>query len=635
MDVQFDIALAKVDDLARNGITQLASVLLAEGTAAQISRLLGVFLICLVLLRVAVVAGWRVLSKGFEWVSPVPVLNVQLTPEELDTSGGGEPDWVAGTPYPEDRIPCYDPATMRMHCPAYLPAMSAEEVQAAIAKASVAQQKWKTSSWEQRRMFVRIVRRFIIDHSEEICRVSARDSGKPLVDAAFGEVIVTLEKCSWLIARGEEVLKPDYRKAGQMMFYKSARVEYHPVGVAAAIVPWNYPFHNVFNPLLAHVFAGNGLVIKVSEHASWSSLYYGRIISAALAAAGAPSDLVQIVTGYAECGGALVGGEVGHVTFVGSTSVGKRVMAAASQNLTPVTLELGGKDAVIVLEDAKVRDVVPTALRGAFQSCGQNCAGAERFIVHQKVYDEFVQHVTKISKGLRQGPPLSGAHGGLGDIDCGAMCMPGEVQRIHALVEDAKACGARVLVGGVVSEEKGQFYPPTVIADATLEMRLATEEVFGPVFVIFKATSDDDAVRIANACPFGLGSNVFGSTSRARAVGKRLEAGMTSINDFCSTYMSQDLPFGGVKDSGFGRFAGVEGLRGICVPKAVSEDIAPWLLNTTIPGPLQYPVKPAAFPLVQGLCRLFFGTGPGDFTRALANIASAFVFPPRSQTKAA
>ena len=116
--------------------------------------------------------------------------------------------------------------------------------------------------------------------------------------------------------------------------------------------------------------------------------------------------------------------------------------------------------------------------------------------------------------------------------------------------------------------------------------------------------------------------------------GKRLEAGMTSINDFCSTYMSQDLPFGGVKDSGFGRFAGVEGLRGICVPKAVSEDIAPWLLNTTIPGPLQYPVKPAAFPLVQGLCRLFFGTGPGDFTRALANIASAFVFPPRSQTKA-
>ena len=204
---------------------------------------------------------------------------------------------------------------------------------------------------------------------------------------------MTLEKIRWLCNEGEQWLKPEHRSSGAMMFYKKARVEYHPVGVMGAIVPWNYPFHNVFNPLVANLFAGNALVVKVSEYASWSSQYYGRVIDAALDAVGAPRDLVQIITGYGEAGSALVTGGVQKVVFVGSTGIGRKVMEAAAKTLTPVVLELGGKDPFIVCADADLNQCVPMALRGAFQSCGQNCAGAERFYVHEKIHDKFGEKI--------------------------------------------------------------------------------------------------------------------------------------------------------------------------------------------------------------------------------------------------
>ena len=286
------------------------------------------------------------------------------------------------------------------------------------------------------RKLLRVIQRFILEEQDTICRVSARDSGKPLVDAAFGEVLVTLEKIRWLCNEGERWLKPEKRSSGAMMFYKKARVEYHPVGVMGAIVPWNYPFHNVFNPLVANLFAGNALVVKVSEYASWSSQYYGRVIDAALDAVGAPRDLVQIITGYGEAGSALVTGGVQKVVFVGSTGIGRKVMEAAAKTLTPVVLELGGKDPFIVCADADLKQCVPMALRGAFQSCGQNCAGAERFYVHEKIHDKFLAKVLESAKKLRQGWALSSS------VDCGAMCMPKQAQYVQSLIDDAVARGA-------------------------------------------------------------------------------------------------------------------------------------------------------------------------------------------------
>ena len=379
----------------------------------------------------------------------------------------------------------------------------------------------------------------------------------------------------------------------------------------------------MFNPLLANLFAGNALVVKVSEYASWSSLYYGRAIKACLEAVGAPTDLVQIVHGYAEAGNAVVTGGSDKVVFVGSTGVGRAVMRAAADTLTPVVLELGGKDPFIVLNSANLSQCVPMALRGAFQSCGQNCAGAERFYVQSGIHDAFVEKVMLAANQLRQGWALSPG------VDCGAMCMPNQAAYVHGLVEDAVAKGAKVLTGGQLpnaSEMSGQFYPPTVLVNVTHGMRIMSEEVFGPVLAIVKFETEEEAVQLANDCEFGLGSNVFGTRKKALKIGKRLNAGMTTINDFCATYMAQSLPFGGVKESGFDRFAGIEGLRGCCHVKSVVVDNVPFI-KTDIPPPLQYPVKSNAFAFYKSLCHMFFGLGVFEKISGLGMLVKALVVP--------
>jgi len=579
------------------------------------------------LARACVVGFFVVVARALLIGPRVKKLNVKLTEEE--ERGIPNERFDAGKPWPTTSVPCYDPGNMTRLC-ADMPAMGGDEVRARIAKAAAAQKIWAKTSFKKRRELLMVIQRFILEEQDAICRVSARDSGKPLVDAAFGEVLVTLEKIRWLCNEGERWLKPESRSSGAMMFYKKARVEFHPVGVMGAIVPWNYPFHNVFNPLVANLFAGNALVVKVSEYASWSSKYYGRVIDAALEAVGAPKDLVQIITGYGEAGNALVTGGVQKLIFVGSTGIGRKVMEAAAKTLTPVVLELGGKDPFIVCADANLNQVVPMALRGAFQSCGQNCAGAERFYVHEKIHDKFLAMVVASSKQLRQGWALSAG------VDCGAMCMPKQALYVQSLIDDAVKRGATVHVGGKIElgAKGGQFYPPTVISGVTHDMRIAKEEVFGPVLAIVKTKSDEESVALANDCDFGLGSNVFTrSTRRAEKLGSQLEAGMTSINDFCSTYMAQSLPFGGVKESGFDRFAGIEGLRGCCIPKSVVVDRFPWLMNTNIPPPLCYPVADNAFTFCKALSRMFFGLTFGQRLGGIFALAKCFLFPSKTYTK--
>ncbi|KXZ42649.1 hypothetical protein GPECTOR_127g527 [Gonium pectorale] len=605
---------------AAKDVAQALRVLVSKGL--ELTGLTDVQLLQLAIVA-AVALGLALLLKDVISTFLIPSIKVELTDAEANDKIEAA-KYQLGQPFDKDVVPCYDPSTMQLL--GHLPAMSAAEVRARIARAKDAQKVWRNSSFSQRRKLLRILLKFIIENTETICRVSARDSGKPLLDAILGEVVVTCEKIHWLCNEGERYLRPERRSSGIMSFYKSARVEFHPVGVVGAIVPWNYPFHNVLNPLTAALFAGNALVIKVSEHASWSTGYYGRMISAALAAAGAPTDLVQFVTGYGEAGSALVTGGVDKVIFVGSTQVGKLVMRAAAETLTPVVLELGGKDAVIVAEDADLSQVVQIVLKAAFLNCGQNCAGGERFFVHDKIYDKFLEQVAPLVRNLRQGNPL-----GDEPVDCGAMCMPGLAEKVHGLVEDAVARGARLLAGGKLrpaAEMGGQFYPPTLLADVKPGMKIWEEEVFGPVMSVVRWQTDDEVVALANDCAFGLGSNVFaGNQARARAIASRLEAGMSSVNDFATTYMCQSLPFGGVKHSGFDRFAGVEGLRGLCVPKAVCEDRMPLLMKSTIPPPWQYPVQPNCVAFGTSLVAMFYGPGLVYRARGLAALLHCLVFP--------
>ncbi|KAG5011055.1 hypothetical protein JHK87_019570 [Glycine soja] len=513
-------------------------------------------------------------------------------------------------------VQCYEPATMKYL--GYVPALTHEEVKDRVSKVRKAQKMWAKSSFKQRRLFLRILLKYIIKHQALICEISSRDTGKTMVDASLGEIMTTCEKINWLLSEGEQWLKPEYRSSGRSMLHKRAKVEFHPLGVIGAIVSWNYPFHNIFNPMLAAIFSGNGIVIKISEHASWSGCFYFRIIQSALAAIGAPEDLVEVITGFAETGEALVS-SVDKVIFVGSPGVGKMIMNNASNTLIPVTLELGGKDAFIVCEDADLDHVAQIAVRAVLQSSGQNCAGAERFYVHREIYSSFVSKVTKIVKSVTAGPPL------VGKYDMGALCMHEHSEKLEGLVNDALDKGAEIVargnLGHIGEDAVDQYFPPTVIVNVNHTMRLMQEEAFGPIMPIMKFSSDEEVVRLANDSKYGLGCAVFsGNQSRAREIASQIHAGVAAVNDFASTYMCQSLPFGGVKHSGFGRFGGVEGLRACCLVKAVVEDRWWPFVKTKIPKPIQYPVAENGFEFQESLVEALYGLGIWDRLRALVNV---------------
>ncbi|KAG9139427.1 hypothetical protein Leryth_021577 [Lithospermum erythrorhizon] len=522
-----------------------------------------------------------------------------------------------------DKVQCYEPATMKYL--GYNPALKPDEVQERVAQARKAQVIWAKSSFKQRRQFLRILLKYIVEHQDLICEVSSRDTGKTMVDASLGEIMTTCEKITWLLSEGEKWLKPEYRSSGRSMMHKKSRVEFHPLGVIGAIVSWNYPFHNIFNPMLAAVFAGNSIVIKVSEYASWSGCFYMRIIQTALAAVGAPDNLVEVITGFAETGEALVS-SVDKIIFVGSPGVGRMIMRKAADTLIPVTLELGGKDAFIVCEDVNLPHVAQVAVRAALQSSGQNCAGAERFYVHKDIYEKFVAEVARIVKFVTAGPPQAGKY------DMGAICMMEHSEKLQNLVNDAVDKGAEIVargsVGNIGEDAVDQYFPPTVIVNVNHTMKLMQEEAFGPIMPIMKFNTDEEAVRLANDSKYGLGCAVFsGSQRRAREISSQLRCGIAAVNDFASSYMCQSLPFGGVKESGFGRFAGVEGLRACCLIKSVVEDRWWPLVKTVIPKPIQYPVAENGFEFQQSVVEMLYGLNIWDRLRALVTVVKLLTDP--------
>mmetsp|Transcript_39519 Transcript_39519/g.92345 ORF Transcript_39519/g.92345 Transcript_39519/m.92345 type:complete len:439 (-) Transcript_39519:198-1514(-) len=403
--------------------------------------------------------------------------------------------------------------------------------------------------------------------------------------------MTTCEKLRCTVTNGEQWLDRQYRPTGIMMAHKTAYVEYVPYGVLGVIAPWNYPFHNLLNHVISGIFSGNAVVTKVSEHTSWSARYFGEIIRKSLEAVGMDPNLVQIITGFADSGSSLVSClDVDKIIFTGSPGVGRKVMAGAAPHLKPVVLELGGKDPLVFCEDAKLDTILSWAMRGSFQNCGQNCCGAERLFVYESICDEFLDHIEKRIRALRQGSPLPSSN----NMDCGAMVMDSQIDFIQELVDDAVKKGAKLHCGGKRNDsiQCGQFYEPTLISGITSNMRISQEEVFGPVMCVVRVPSNDDeqCIRMINDCPFGLSSSVFsGSLKRAEAIGARIRSGAFTANDYGVGYMVQSLPFGGVGESGFGKFSGPEGLRACCLERSIVVDRIPGV-RTSIPSPIDYPI---------------------------------------------
>jgi succinate-semialdehyde dehydrogenase/glutarate-semialdehyde dehydrogenase len=348
------------------------------------------------------------------------------------------------------------------------------------------------------------------------------------------------------------------------MFYK-------PIGVVGIISPWNFPWATPLDEVVMALMAGNSVVLKPSELTPLSALKIGEVFKEAKL----PPGLLEIVTGDGTTGAALVEANVNKIMFTGSVDTGKRVAEAAAKHLTPVVLELGGKDPMIVLDDAKLENAARAAIWGAFCNSGQACASIERCYVHESIAPQFINLVVKETLALKQGDPRAD------DVDVGAMSNEKQLDIVESHVRDAVQRGAEVQTGGRrLDDGGGWFHEPTVMTNVDHSMQLMREETFGPLLPIMTFKTDDEAVRLANDSIYGLTASVFTSDmKRGRALAERIDAGTVMINEVVYTHAVAQTPWGGVKQSGYGRTHGRLGLLELVTPQHIHVNGVPWMAD--------------------------------------------------------
>jgi aldehyde dehydrogenase (NAD+) len=426
------------------------------------------------------------------------------------------------------------------------------QVKAAVTRAREAAELWGSLSHEQRRGELIQWRRNLAMHAEELAELIHQETGKPRADA-MSEVFVSLGHLHHAALRAGKALRSRSVPSGIMANIK-ASISYHPLGVVGVIGPWNYPMFTPFGSIASALAAGNAVVFKPSE---LTPLVGQRFVELAQESITIP-DVLQVVTGAGATGAALARADIDKLAFTGSARTGRRVMAAAAEHLTPVLLELGGKDAMIVCADADIKRAAHDAVYGSLTNAGQACISVERCYVVASAYDEFLAEVLALCKELSWGEQI------------GPITLPSQVGLIREHLEDAVAKGASVLLGGPEGI-RDNFVPVTVLTEVSEEMKVMTDETFGPVLPIAKVVDVEEAVLRANETSYGLGSAIFAKAG-ARDLADRIRAGMTSINSVMSFSMIPSLPFGGIGESGFGRIHGDEGIREFARTKATAEE---------------------------------------------------------------
>ncbi|KAL8829145.1 MAG: hypothetical protein Q9170_006305, partial [Blastenia crenularia] len=480
-------------------------------------------------------------------------------------------------------IQCYNPATGQLL--GYVNPATPDGIDRAVVKAAEAQKEWAKTTFKQRRRVLRTMlnwprqpvdnlppsRRFNLDNQDDIATVACLDSGKTRVDAMLGEILVTIEKLKWTIQHGEKALRPEQRPTNFLMMYKYNEVRWEPLGVLAACVSWNYPFHNALSPIISTLFTGSALLLKPSEQTAFSSTYFTSIARAALTACSHSPNLIQSLPCWPQTANHLTSHPgVAHITFIGSRPVAHTVCASAAKSITPVCVELGGKDPAVILDSLTPCDlehkVVPILMKGIFTSAGQNCIGIERIIACPRSYNLLIPLLETRIRTLRLGSSLSANEEKT--IDIGPLISSAPIPKLHNLITTSLSLGARLHCGGKPythpTHPQGHYFPPTFLSAITPTMPIAQTELFAPIALLMCASNTNDAIKIANSTPYALGASVFGDPSDPdiETCVSRIEAGMISVNDF-GAYYATGLPFGGRKGSGYGRFGGEEGLRGI------------------------------------------------------------------------
>jgi len=456
-------------------------------------------------------------------------------------------------------IPVENPATGQTI--ATVPDMDSAQVKGLVERARAAFPAWRDLGFEGRAEVLYELRRWMIDNRDRLIGTIVEENGKPPDEAMVTEVVYMADSLGFWAKKAPKYLGDErVRTHSPLLLGKKVLVRYRPYGVIGVIGPWNYPLSNNFGDALPALAAGNSVVLKPSEVTPLTSL----LMEEGFRAAGGTPDAFLVATGRGETGAALVD-HADMIMFTGSTGTGKKIMARAAETLTPVSLELGGKDPMIVLKDADVERAANMAVQWAMTNSGQICMSVERVYVEEPVYDEFVSKVVDKTKALRQGVP-----GAPGDIDVGAMTFPPQLEKVEAHVADAVAKGARVLTGGKRGEGPGRFYEPTVLVDVDHTMDCMTDETFGPTLPIMKVRDEDEAVRMANDSGYGLNSSVFTKdVAKGERIARLVEAGSTCVNDALMNYLAQEAPFAGMKGSGMGARHSAAGIRKYTQPQTI------------------------------------------------------------------
>jgi succinate-semialdehyde dehydrogenase/glutarate-semialdehyde dehydrogenase len=464
---------------------------------------------------------------------------------------------------PPDRprqIISYDPANGKEIGRA--PLVSTEDVFNAVARARVAQPAWASLTFKQRGRVIRKARELLLAERDDVAALVSRETGKPVVEAMSMEVVTTLDSMHYFAHATEHLLKPQKIDIGQYgLMGRSSRIVFHPLGVVGIISPWNFPLATPADEAVMALMAGNAVVLKPSELTPLIALKLADIFQRA----GLPADLLQVMTGDGSTGAALIDAHMDKVMFTGSVATGKKVAEAAAKYLTPVVLELGGKDPMIVLEDAHLENAARAAVWGAFANSGQACASVERCYVQESIAPKFLELVLAETQLLKQGP------GDEGDVDVGAMSNERQLMIVADHVNDARLRGAQVLTGGQKTKGlDGLFYEPTVLTNVTHDMKIMRDETFGPVLPIMTFKTEPEAVALANDSPFGLTASVWTKDiSKGRRLAERIEAGTVMVNEVVYTHGIAQTPWGGVKDSGYGRTHGRMGLLELVHPQHI------------------------------------------------------------------
>ncbi len=424
------------------------------------------------------------------------------------------------------------------------------EVRAAVQRARDAATWWQELGWDGRRDRLTAWKKLIVARADELAELVHRENGKPISDARLTEVMLPVDHLAWVAKHAPKVLGPRKIASGMTMANQAALLEYQPLGVIGVIGPWNYPVFTPMGSIAYALAAGNAVVFKPSEYTpavgKWLVDSFAEIVP--------ERPVLQLVTGLGATGAALCRAGVDKVAFTGSAATGRKVMAACAETLTPVLMECGGKDAMIVDDDADLDAAATAALWGGMANAGQTCVGIERVYVTEPSYDGFLKALTakagKVKAGTSYGP----------------ITMPSQVDIIRRHIADALAKGGRAVVGGGID---GGLVEPTILVDVPEDSSAVREETFGPTLTVTRVRDIEEAIERSNDTAYGLAGSVF-SKKRGVEIARRLRTGMTSVNQVTAFAGIPGLPFGGVGESGFGRIHGEDGLKEFTRAKAIT-----------------------------------------------------------------